>query len=93
MLGSLPGRAFSALVTTLDLDCVVVDPRLGEECGPFIAEFTAELARRCPPGRGGTLTVVPGAFADAERYGALSAADAHAVALVSEGPARERVLR
>jgi hypothetical protein len=37
--------------------------------------------------------VVPGEFTDAERYGALAAADAHAVALVSEGPARERVLR
>jgi hypothetical protein len=93
VLGSLLGRALSALVTTLDLDCVVVDPRLGEECGPFIAEFTAEVARRSPPGLAGPLTVVPGAFADAERYGALAAADAHAVALVSEGPARERVLR
>jgi hypothetical protein len=37
--------------------------------------------------------VVPGEFTDAERYGALAAADAHAVALVSEGPPRERVLR
>jgi len=27
------------------------------------------------------------------RYGALAAADAHAVALVPEGPARERILR
>jgi hypothetical protein len=36
---------------------------------------------------------VPGEFFDAERHGALAAADAHAVALVSDGPARERVLR
>jgi hypothetical protein len=93
VLGSLLGRALSPLVTTLDLDCVVVDPRLGEECGPFIAEFTAELARRCPPGVAGTLSVGPGEFSDAERHGALAAADAHAVALVSEGPARYRVLR
>jgi hypothetical protein len=54
-LGSLLGRALSSLVTTLDPDCVVVDARLGEECGPFIAEFTAELARRCPPGHAATL--------------------------------------
>jgi hypothetical protein len=72
---------------------VVIDARLAQECGPFIAEFTAELARRCPPDLAGTLMVVPGEFTDAERYGALAAADAHAVALVSEGPARERVLR
>ena len=38
-----------------------------------------------------TLMVVPGEFTDAERYGALAAADAHAVALASEGPARERI--
>ncbi len=87
------GRALSSLVTALDPDCVVVDARLGEECGPFIAEFTAELARRCPLGLTATLMVVPGEFTDAERYGALAAADAHAVALVSEGPAREWVLR
>jgi ROK family len=92
-LGSLLGRALSSLVTMLDPDCVVVDARLGEECGPFIAEFTAELTRRCPAGLTATLMVVPGEFTDAERYGALAAADAHAVALVSEGPARERVLR
>lgn len=82
MLGSLLGRAFSSLVTTLDPDCVVVDARLAAECGPFITEFTAELARRCPPGIAGTLAVVPGEFADAERYGALAAADAHAAVLV-----------
>jgi len=84
MLGSLLGRAFSSLVTTLDPDCVVVDARLAEECGPFIAEFTAELARRCPPDIAGALAVVPGALADAERYGALAAADASAAVLVSE---------
>ncbi len=84
-LGSLLGRALSALVTTLDPDCVVVDPRLAEECRPFIAAFTAELAQRCPPGLVGPLTVVSGEFVDAERYGALAAADAHAAALVSAG--------
>jgi len=84
-LGSLIGRALSSMVTTLDPDCVVVDPRLAEECRPFIAAFTAELARRCPPGLVGPLTVVSGEFVDAERYGALAAADAHASALVSAG--------
>ena len=84
MLGPLLGRAFSALVTTLDPDCVVVDARLAQECGPFIADFTAELARRCPPDIARTLAVVPGEFADADRYGALAAADAHAAVLVSE---------
>ena len=85
LLGSLLGRAFSPLVTMLDPDCVVVDPRLAEECWPFITEFTAELARRCPPNLVRSLVVVPGEFVDAERYGALAAADAHAAALVSQG--------
>ena len=31
-----------------------------------------------------SVAVVPGAFADAERYGALAEADAHAAALVSD---------
>ena len=62
----------------------MVDARLAQECGPFIAEFAAELARRCPPGIAGALAVVPGEFADAERYGALAAADASATVLVSE---------
>jgi hypothetical protein len=57
---------------------VVAEPRLGEECGPFIAAFAAELARRCPPGLAGDVAVVPGEFTDAERYGALAAADADA---------------
>jgi predicted NBD/HSP70 family sugar kinase len=85
LLGALLGRAFSSLVTALDPDCVVVDPRLAEECRPFIAEFTAELARRCPLDLVRALVVVPGEFVDAERYGALAAADAHAAALVSAG--------
>jgi hypothetical protein len=85
LLGSLLGRAFSPLVTTLDPDCVVVDPRLAEECWPFIAEFTAELARRCPQDLVRPLVVVPGEFVDAELHGALAAADAHAAAQVSEG--------
>ena len=84
MLGLLLGRAFSSLVTTLDPDCVVVDARLAQECGPFIAEFTLELARHCPPEIAVSLPVVPGDFTDAERYGALAAADAHAAVLVSE---------
>jgi hypothetical protein len=71
---------------------VVVDARLGEEYGQFIAEFTAELARRRPPDLTGALAVGPGEFTDAERHGAL-AADAHAIALDAEGPARERVPR
>ena len=87
MLGSVLGRALCALVTALDPDCVVIDPRLAEECGPFIAEFTAELARRCPPDVAGNLAVVPGEFTDAERYGALAAADAHAAVLLSEAAA------
>ena len=85
-LGRCSAAPSSALVTALDPDCVVVDPRLGEECGPFIAEFTAELAGAAAD-LAGTLMVVPGEFTDAERYGALAAADAHAVALVSEGGA------
>ena len=85
LLGSLLGRAFSPLVTTLDPDCVVVDPRLAEECWPFIAEFTAELARRCPQDLVRPLVVVPGEFVDAELHGALAAADAHAAAQVSHG--------
>ena len=84
LLGSLLGRAFSSLVITLDPDCVVVDARLAEECGPFITEFTAELARRCPPGIAERLVVVPGEFADAERYGTLAAADASAAVVVCE---------
>jgi hypothetical protein len=83
-LGSLVGRALAPLATTLDPDCVVVDARLAEECEPFIAGVTAELARRCPPGLAGSLVVVAGELDDAERYGALAAADAHAAALVSE---------
>ncbi len=47
-------------------------------------ESPAELERRCPPDLARTLTVVAGELADAERYGALAAADAHAAALVSE---------
>ncbi len=68
-------------------------PGLAQECGTFIAEFTTEIARRCPPGLAATLMVVPGEFTDPERYEALAAADAHAAALVAEGPARERVPR
>jgi hypothetical protein len=50
----------------------------------FIAGVTAELARRCPPDLAGSLAVVAGELDDAERYGALAAADAHATALISE---------
>ena len=78
------GCALAPLVTMLDPDCVVVDARLGGGCGPFIAGVTTELERRCPPDLAGTLTVMAGELDDAERYGALAAADAHAAALVSE---------
>ncbi len=83
-LGSLVGCALAPLVTVLDPDCVVVDARLAEGCGPFVAAVTAQLGRRCPPDLARTVTVVAGELADAERYGALAAADAHAAALVSE---------
>ena len=49
-----------------------------------MAGVTAEVERRCPPDLARTVTVVAGELADAERYGALAAADAHAAALVSE---------
>ena len=83
-LGSYVGRALAPLITVLDPDCVVVDARLAEGCGPFIAGVTTEVERRCPPDLARTVTVVAGELADAERYGALAAADAHAAALVSE---------
>jgi predicted NBD/HSP70 family sugar kinase len=83
-LGSLVGCALAPLVTMLDPDCVVVDARLAEGCGPFVAGVTTELEQRCPPDLAGTLMVVAGELADAERYGALAAADAHAAALISE---------
>jgi ROK family len=83
-LGSLVGCALAPLVTMLDPDCVVVDSRLAEGCGPFIAGVTTELEQRCPPDLAGTLMVVAGELDDAERYGALAAADAYAAALVSE---------
>ena len=72
------------------------------EANPVFVAFASRAVHRgvhrgtgtaLPPGLTATLMVVPGEFTDAERYGALAAADAHAVALVSEGPARERVLR
>jgi len=84
-LGSLVGRVLAPLVILLDPDCVVIDARLAQACGPFIAGVTAELARRCPPDLAGSLAVVAGELADAERYGALAAADAHATALIHDG--------
>jgi predicted NBD/HSP70 family sugar kinase len=84
VLGSLLGCALAPLATVLDPDCVVVDARLAGESGPFIAGVNAELARRCPPRVAGGLAVVAGELDDAERYGALAAADAHATALISE---------
>ncbi|MGD0700559.1 MAG: ROK family protein [Trebonia sp.] len=83
-LGSLVGSALAPLVTMLDPDCVVIDARLGEGCAPFIAGVTAEVGQRCPPDLAGTLTVVAGELDDAERYGALAAADAHAAAQISD---------
>jgi hypothetical protein len=79
------GRALAPLATLLDPDCVVVDARLAAACGPLIAGVTAELARRCPPDLASSLAVVAGELKDAERYGALAAADAHATALLSAG--------
>lgn len=84
-LGALVGRALAPLVTALDPDCVVMDARLADGCKPFIAGATAELARRCPPGLAESLEVVAGELKDAERHGALAAADAHASALLAEG--------
>jgi hypothetical protein len=43
------------------------------------------MARRCPPDLAGILGIVAGEPEDAERYGALAAATAHASALVTEG--------
>jgi predicted NBD/HSP70 family sugar kinase len=83
-LGSHVGCALAPLITMLDPDCVVVDARLAGGCGPFIAGVTTEVERRCPPDLARTVKVVAGELADAERYGALAAADAHAAALVSE---------
>jgi len=83
-LGSLVGSALAPLVTVLDPDCVVVDARLAEGCGPFVASVTAEVERRCPPYLARNVTFVAGELADAERYGALAAADAHSAALISE---------
>jgi predicted NBD/HSP70 family sugar kinase len=83
-LGSLVGGALAPLVTMLDPDCVVVDARLADGCGPFIAGVSTEVERRCPPDLAQTLVVVAGELDDAERHGALAAADAHAAALVSE---------
>jgi ROK family protein len=83
-LGSLTGRALAPLVTVLDPDCVVVDARLGEAAELFIAGVTAEVAQRCPPPLAERLTVVPGELDDAERFGALAAADAYAATLISE---------
>ena len=79
---------FWVALTRLEREELTGRPRTGPA-----AAFTAELERCCPPGHAGTLMVVPGEFTDAERYGAQAAADAHAMALVSEGPARMRISR
>jgi hypothetical protein len=82
--GPLVGQALAPLVTALDPDCVIVDARLGERAGPFIQGVTAELRRRCPHGVAGSLAVVAGELENAERFGALAAADIYAATLVSE---------
>jgi predicted NBD/HSP70 family sugar kinase len=82
-LGMLVGRALAPMVTTLDPDCLVVDARLAQGCKPFILGLRAELDRRCPPDLAGILGVVAGELEDAERYGALAAANAHARSCVS----------
>jgi predicted NBD/HSP70 family sugar kinase len=81
-LGPLVGRALAPLVTTLDPDCVVVDARLADRAAAFMAGVTSELARRCPPQV--AVAVVAGELEDAQRFGALAAADAHAVTLLSQ---------
>jgi hypothetical protein len=83
-LGSLVGRALAPLATVLDPDCVVIDARLAGESGSFIDGVIAELARRCPPDLAESLAVVPGELDDAERYGALAVADAHATQIICE---------
>ncbi|HTU71928.1 MAG TPA: ROK family protein [Trebonia sp.] len=83
-LGPLVGRALAPLATLLDPDCVVVDARLAAESGPFITGIIEELARRCPPELAGSIAVVAGDLDDAERHGALAAADAHATALICD---------
>jgi predicted NBD/HSP70 family sugar kinase len=82
-LGSLVGRALAPLVTALDPDCLVVDARLGREAKSFMTGITNELARCCPSELGESAAVVLGELDDAERFGALAAADAHAVTLLS----------
>jgi hypothetical protein len=57
---------------------VVIDARLGQEAKSFIAGITEELARCCPSEVGESAVVVAGELDDAERLGALVAADAHA---------------
>jgi predicted NBD/HSP70 family sugar kinase len=83
-LGMVVGRALAPMITTLDPDCLVVDARLAEGCRPFILGIRAEVARRCPPDLAGILGILAGELEDAERHGALAAADAHASALVTE---------
>ena len=82
-LGSLVGRALAPLATALNPDCVVVDARLGSRTASFMAGVTAQLARQCPRQVAENLAVVAGELADAQRFGALAAADAHAAALLS----------
>lgn len=82
--GSLVGRALAPLVTMLDPDCVVIDARLGPQAKPFAAGVTTELARRCPADLGGSVAVVGGELTDAERFGAIAAADGHAAMLLPD---------
>lgn len=82
-LGSLVGRALAPLATALNPDCVVVDARLGSRTASFMAGVTAQLARQCPRQVAENLAVVAGELEDAQRFGALAAADDYAAALLS----------
>ena len=55
---SLRGPLARPLITMLDPDCVPVDARLADGCGPFITGVTTELKQRCPPVLARTVTIV-----------------------------------
>lgn len=86
-LGTLVGQVLAPFITAFDPDCVVTDARLGSAGAPFIAGLTAELIRRCPPPLTAGLTILAGGLDDAEMYGALAAADAHAITRAVEATA------
>jgi ROK family len=85
-LGTLVGQALAPLITAYDPDCVVVDAGLGCWSEYFTSAVISELQRRCPPPVTERLCVVAGNLDDAERWGALALADAHASARVPSRP-------